>query len=203
MVGVVAAVPGSEHNKRGLTLDLAVARGRELARELIARCDVVIENYSPRVMDSWKLSYDDVRALNPRAIMVRSPAFGLSGPWRDRGGYAQTMEMASGLAWLTGWPDEPPEVPNGPMDPIAGTHATVALLLALEHRRRTGEGLLVEVPMIGGALNVAAEQVVEFSADGNLLQRQGNRSRFAAPQGAYLTNDVLPDGAGTAGCSSP
>ncbi len=186
---------GPNTNKRGLTLDLATERGRELAREVIARCDVVIENYSPRVMDAWGLSYDDVRAINPRAIMVRSPAFGLSGPWRDRGGYAQTMEMASGLAWLTGWPDEPPEVPNGPMDPIAGTHATVALLLALEHRRRTGEGLLVEVPMIGGALNVAAEQVIEFSAYGNLLQRQGNRSKFAAPQGAYLTNELLPDGA--------
>jgi crotonobetainyl-CoA:carnitine CoA-transferase CaiB-like acyl-CoA transferase len=185
---------GPNTNKRGLTLDLNADRGRELARELIAHCDIVVENYSPRVMEAWGLSYDEVHAINPQAIMVRSPAFGLSGPWRDRGGYAQTMEMASGLAWLTGWPDDPPEVPNGPMDPIAGTHATIALLLALEHRRRTGEGILVEVPMIGGALNVAAEQVVEYSAYGNLLERQGNRSAFAAPQGAYLTADLLPDG---------
>jgi crotonobetainyl-CoA:carnitine CoA-transferase CaiB-like acyl-CoA transferase len=185
---------GPNTNKRGLTLDLNIDRGRELARELISHCDIVVENYSPRVMEAWGLSYDDVHAVNPRAIMVRSPAFGLSGPWRDRGGYAQTMEMASGLAWLTGWPDDPPEVPNGPMDPIAGTHATIALLLALEHRRRTGEGILVEVPMIGGALNVAAEQVVEYSAYGTLLERQGNRSAFAAPQGAYLTADLLPDG---------
>ncbi len=185
---------GPNTNKRGLTLDLGADRGRELARELIARSDVVVENYSPRVMEGWGLSYEDVHAINPQAIMVRSPAFGLSGPWRDRGGYAQTMEMASGLAWLTGWPDDPPEVPNGPMDPIAGTHATIALLLALEHRRRTGEGVLVEVPMIGGALNVAAEQVVEYSAYGNLLERQGNRSFFAAPQGVYRTADLLPDG---------
>lgn len=185
---------GPNTNKRGLTLDLGGDRGRELARELIARSDVVVENYSPRVMEGWGLSYEDVHAINPQAIMVRSPAFGLSGPWRDRGGYAQTMEMASGLAWLTGWPNDPPEVPNGPMDPIAGTQATIALLLALEHRRRTGEGILVEVPMIGGALNVAAEQVVEYSAYGNLLERQGNRSFFAAPQGVYRTADLLPDG---------
>jgi crotonobetainyl-CoA:carnitine CoA-transferase CaiB-like acyl-CoA transferase len=104
------------------------------------------------------------------------------------------MEMASGLAWMTGHADEPPQIPNGPMDPIAGSHATIALLLALEHRRRTGEGMLLEVPMIGGALNVAAELVIEHSAHGVLLSRDGNRSPDAAPQGVYLTADHLPTG---------
>ena len=86
--------------------------------------------------------------------MVRAPAWGISGPWRDRTGYAQTMEMGAGLAWMTGWPDAAPEIPNGPMDPIAGNHGFIGLMMALEHRRRTGEGGLVEVPMIGGALNL-------------------------------------------------
>ncbi len=74
-------------------------------------------------------------------------------------------------------------MPNGPCDPIAGIHATFALLLALEHRRRTGEGLLIEVPMVDSALQVAAEQVIEYSAYGRELHRLGNRSRAAAPQG--------------------
>src|SRR5207248_2371577 len=81
--------------------------------------DIVVENYSPRVMEGWGLDWEEVHRINPRAIMVRAPAFGITGPWRDRTGYAQTMEMASGLAWMTGWADLPPERPNGPMDPLA------------------------------------------------------------------------------------
>ncbi|WP_131744829.1 CoA transferase [Frankia sp. Cppng1_Ct_nod] len=183
---------GPNTNKRGLTLDMSSERGRDLARGLIVHCDILIENFSPRVVEAWGLGYDEIRKVQPDIIMVRAPAFGTSGPWRDRTGYAQTMEMASGLAWMTGWGDAPPEIPNGPMDPIAGNHAVVATLLALEHRRRTGKGMFVEVPMIGGALNVAAEQVIEYSATGALLTRSGNRSPSAAPQGAYRTADVLP-----------
>ncbi len=185
---------GTNTSKRGLTLDLRKLRGIELARRLVAKCDVVLDNYSPRVMESWGLGYDEIRRLRADAIMVRMPAFGLSGPWRERTGYAQTMEQVSGLAWITGYPDQGPQIPNGPCDPIAGTHATAALLLALEHRRRTGKGMLVEVAMVGGALNIAAEQVIEYSATGTLLERTGNRGPTAAPQGVYLSADV--DGKG-------
>src|SRR5437899_11862176 len=101
--------------------------------------------------------------------MVRMPAFGLGGPWRDQVGYAQTMEQVSGLAWMTGFPDEQPRVPNGQADPAAGIHAAFACLLAVEHRRRTGEGQLVEVPMVRTALCSAAEQIVEYSSNHALL----------------------------------
>jgi crotonobetainyl-CoA:carnitine CoA-transferase CaiB-like acyl-CoA transferase len=185
---------GPNFGKRDLTLDMSSDRGRALARDLVGRSDIVVENFSPRVMESWGLGYDDIKAVNPTAIVVRAPAFGISGPWRDRTGYAQTMEMASGLAWLTGWPDAPPEIPNGPMGPVAGGHATVGLLVALEHRRRTGEGSLVEAPMIGGALNIAAELVIAHSAYGVLISRTGNRSPDAAPQGAYRCAGESLDG---------
>jgi crotonobetainyl-CoA:carnitine CoA-transferase CaiB-like acyl-CoA transferase len=181
---------GPNTNKRDLTLDLQKERGRELARQLISKCDLLLENYSPRVLEHWGLGYEEVHQLRPDIVMVRMPAFGLSGPWRDRTGYAQTMEQVSGMAWITGCRDQAPQIPNGPCDPIAGTHATAALLLALEYRRRTGKGMLVEVPMVGGALNIAAEQVVEFSAYGNLLERDGNRGPAAAPQNLYLSADV-------------
>jgi crotonobetainyl-CoA:carnitine CoA-transferase CaiB-like acyl-CoA transferase len=176
---------GTNTDKRGLTLDLQTDRGRELARALIGVCDVVVENYSPRVMENWGLDYETISALNPRAIMLRAPAFGLTGPWRDRVGFAQTMEQLTGLAWITGHPDDLPQVPNGPCDPIASAHALVALLLALEHRRKTGAGMLVEVAMVGGALNTAAEQIVDHSAYGRLMERMGNRSLHAAPQNFY------------------
>jgi crotonobetainyl-CoA:carnitine CoA-transferase CaiB-like acyl-CoA transferase len=176
-------------NKRGLTLDMSSTDGLDLARKLIARSDVVVENYSPRVMESWGLDRDNLLALNPELLVLRMPAFGLTGQWRDRVGFAQTMEQISGLAYLTGYPDGHPITPNGPCDPIAGMHAAIALMLGLEHRRRTGAGMQIESIMLGGALNVAAEQVTEYSAYGRLLQRDGNRSPWAAPQGVYLAAD--------------
>jgi len=168
--------------------------GRDLARLLIATCDVVVENYSPHVMESWGLGWEDVHELNPRAVMVRMPAYGLDGPWRDRGGYAQTMEMTSGMAWSTGWPDSTPEIPNGPCDPIAGSHATLGLILALERVAAGGDGTLVEAPMISAALSVAAEVVIEQSAYGADVGRAGNRSNVYAPQGIYPTSE--PDRVG-------
>ena len=78
---------------------------------------MIVENYSPRVMDSFGLSWDDVRAINPGAIMVRMPAFGLSGPWRDRTGFAMTMEQVSGMAWLCGFAEHAPGALFGPCDP--------------------------------------------------------------------------------------
>lgn len=172
-------------NKRGITLDLSRAEGLELAKRLITHADVVIENFTPRVMDNFGLTWEVVHQLNPRACMVRMPAFGLEGPWRDRPGFAQTMEQVSGMAWVTGFPDGPPIIPRGACDPLAGMHAVFALLVALEERDRTGEGRLVEVTMVEAALNAAAEQVIEYSATGRLLGREGNRSPVAAPQGLY------------------
>jgi crotonobetainyl-CoA:carnitine CoA-transferase CaiB-like acyl-CoA transferase len=184
---------GPNTNKRGVTIDMSKEEGRELAFRLIEHCDVVLENYTPRVMEHWGIDYEKLRAVRPDVVFLRMPAFGLKGPWRDRTGYAQTMEQASGLAWVTGFPDGPPVVPNGMCDPLAGTHATAALLIALDHRRRTGEGMQVEVAMIGGALNVAAEQVIEYTAYGHLMERDGNRG-LGAPQNLYLAADVGPGG---------
>jgi crotonobetainyl-CoA:carnitine CoA-transferase CaiB-like acyl-CoA transferase len=180
---------GINVNKRDVTLDLARPEGAALLRRLVATADIVVENYSPRVLDHFGLGWDDLRAVNPRLIMVRMPGFGLDGPWRDRVGFAQTMEMLSGMAWLTGYADGPPVTPRGPCDPLAGLHAAFALLCALDHRDRTGQGQLVEVAMIEAALNASAEQVVEFDAHGRLLQRQGNRGPTAAPQNVYGCRD--------------
>ena len=172
-------------NKRGLTLKLTDPRGVVLAKRLIARSDVVIENFTPRVMANFGLDWETIHALNPRAIFVRMPAFGLDGPWRDHTGFAQTMEQLTGLAWLTGHADDQPRIQRGPCDPLAGMHASFATLVALSEREVTGEGALVECTMVECALNAAAEQLIEFTAYGNLMQRDGNRCPEAAPQGLY------------------
>jgi crotonobetainyl-CoA:carnitine CoA-transferase CaiB-like acyl-CoA transferase len=171
-------------NKRSVTLDLSEARGRDLALRLAARSDVVVENFTPRVMEHFDLSYDDLRAVNPRIIMVRMPGFGLEGPWRERPGFAATMEQVSGLAWITGYTDGLPSIP-GICDPLAGMHAAFAVLTALEHRARTGEGQLIELAMIDLAANLVVEQVLEHSVYGSLMDRQGNHQPGSGHQGVY------------------
>ncbi|WP_131823509.1 CaiB/BaiF CoA transferase family protein, partial [Mycobacterium talmoniae] len=177
-------------NKKGLTLDLHHPRGREVLSRLIGSCDVVVENFTPRVLDQIGLDFAAVQAIRPDAILMRMPGFGLDGPWRDNPAFAYVIESAAGLAWLTGYPDRNPYDPYSVGDPNAGIHAVNALLLALEHRRRTGEGTLVEAAMVDAALNVAAEQLVEYGAHGALLERDGNRGPTAAPQNLYRSADV-------------
>jgi crotonobetainyl-CoA:carnitine CoA-transferase CaiB-like acyl-CoA transferase len=172
-------------NKRGLTLDLGRPEGVALAKRLIAHCDGVIENFTPRVLEGWGLGWEAISAANPRAILVRMPAFGLSGPWRDHTGFAQTMEQLSGLAWITGHADDQPRIQRGPCDPLSGMHAAWAFLVALEEREATGRGVHVECTMVEAALNAAAEAIVEFGATGRVQERMGNRSRDVAIQGLY------------------
>jgi crotonobetainyl-CoA:carnitine CoA-transferase CaiB-like acyl-CoA transferase len=176
---------GANNTKRGITIDLASEAGHDLFLKLVAESDAVIENYSVRVMDNFGLSFDALKAANPGIVLTRMPAYGLDGPWRDRTGFAQTMESITGMAWVTGWADGPPVLPRGPCDPLASAHAVFATILALAERDRTGEGRLVEATMIEAALNAAAEVVVEYGASGTDLTRNGNRGPYAAPQNVY------------------
>lgn len=172
-------------NKRDVTVDLRRPEGLDAARRLVAWADLVVENFSPRVMEQFGLGWDDVARINPAAVMVRMPAFGLSGPWRDRTGFAMTVEQASGMAWRTGYVDDLPMDVGGVCDPAGGMTAVVAALAALHRRDRSGAGSLVEVPLVEVALNATAEQVIEHAEDGILLSREGNRGPDAAPQGIY------------------
>jgi crotonobetainyl-CoA:carnitine CoA-transferase CaiB-like acyl-CoA transferase len=176
---------GANSGKRAITLDLTVPDGVALFERLLATADVLIENYTPRVMPQFGLDWDRVHAVNPDVLMVRMPAFGLDGPWRDHTGFAQTMECVSGMAWRTGFADGPPVLVRGACDPLAGMHAVIATLLALRERDEHGGGRLVEAVMVEAALNAAAEQVVEYAATHTLLTRDGNRGPGAAPQGLY------------------
>ncbi len=172
-------------NKRGITLDLSSPDGRRLVEGLIGWADVLVENFTPRVVEAWRLGWDDVRAINERIVMCRMPAFGLDGPWRDRVGFAQTMEQVSGLSWCTGYEGGAPMMPQGPCDPLGGQHAAFAVLGALRQAELTGQGVFIECPLVESALNLAAEQVIEYAAYGNTNDRIGNRSRERAPQGVY------------------
>ena len=179
---------GTNLNKRDLTLDLTSDRGLDIARRLAARADVVVENFSPRVVEQFGLDYDSLVSLKPDVIAVRMPGYGLHGPWRDYVGWALNFEQTAGMSAVTGYADGPPCNPQGPADPIVGVHAGVALLAALEHRNRTGEGQLIEIAQIEVAAAVTAEPVIEYSLNGVVRPRAGNRRRGYL-QGVYPTAD--------------
>ena len=175
---------GTNLNKRDVTLDLTSAAGRQLLGRLLEDADVVLENFSARVVEQFGLDYEQVREITPDVIMVRMPGFGLVGPWRDYVGWAMVIEQATGMASVTGPPDRPMH-PGGPADPIIGMHAAVAVQAALAHRDRTGEGQLIEVAQLETGANLTAELVLEWSAQHRAMPRRGNRDPHAAPQGVY------------------
>ncbi len=172
-------------NKRSVTLDLSSKDGRDLFLALLADSDAVIENFSPRVMENFGLTAEVLLEKNPRLVVARMPGFGLTGPWRDRVGFAPTMEQIAGLAWVTGLPDGPPLAPRGACDPLAGIHAAFAMLAALLFADRTGTGQLVELPMIESVLNVTAIQPIEHEVFGLTMSRQGNRGHGWAIQNLH------------------
>src|SRR4029078_3708157 len=125
---------------------------------------------------------------------VRMPAFGLTGPWRDRPGFAQTMEQITGMAWVTGYEGGTPITPGGPVDPMVGAHAALAIVAALAHRDRTGEGQLVEIPLLEFATAVTAEQVIRYAIDGTLFDRRGTGGVYrTAGEDEWVSVDVATD----------
>jgi crotonobetainyl-CoA:carnitine CoA-transferase CaiB-like acyl-CoA transferase len=173
-------------NKRGIAVDLTRPEGIEVALALFDRADLVFENFTPRVLDQFGLGWERLHARNRGLSLVRMPAFGLDGPWRDRPGFAQTMEAVSGLAAATGWPGGPPVLVGGAGDPIAGLHAAFAAMVALAARHERGHGHLVEATMIEAVLNVAAAAPLAHQLTGRTAGRRGNRSLGGpVPQGVY------------------
>jgi crotonobetainyl-CoA:carnitine CoA-transferase CaiB-like acyl-CoA transferase len=170
--------------KESLGLDLSTTEGRELLAQLISGADVVAENFTPRVMESFGFGYDRVRSLNPRIVMVRMPAFGLEGPCRDHVGFAYSVEQVAGLA-QNGWEGGPLVQPAGIVDIVNGQHALIATLAALRHREQSGRGQMIEVAQVETVACLTADQVIEYQLTGRCRPRIGNRSTSHAPQGSY------------------
>ena len=176
--------------KRDVTLDLGSPAGRALLLRLVERADVLIENYAPRVLERFDLDYPAIRTAKPDIVMLRMPAYGLEGPGRDHVGWAMAIAQAAGISWLTGDPtDERPRNPGAFVDPAVAMHALVALQAALAHRRRTGEGQQIEMAQLETAICMCPEPVIEYSMNGKIQSRRGNRSPSIAPQGIYSCRD--------------
>jgi crotonobetainyl-CoA:carnitine CoA-transferase CaiB-like acyl-CoA transferase len=175
--------------KREITLDLGREEGREIFRDLVRDADILIENFSPRVMTNFGLGWDELVKLRPELLMVRMPGFGLDGPWRDWVAYALVLEQVAGMCWVTGHEGGDPLNPGGFLDCVVSMHAATALQAALLHREKTGRGQLIEMPQLETAICLTAEQIIANSMTGEVQGRHGNRHRIYAPQGSYPGND--------------
>ena len=174
------------HGKRSLALDVAAPGGRELFLALAARSDVVVQNFAPRVMGNLGIDYEALRAVNPGIILASMPAFGLSGPLRDRISYGPGIDAMSGLSHLTGYADGPPMKPgNFFCDQQAGVLAAFAVCAALRHAERTGEGQHLELAMIEGEFQVLADAYMDFVMNGRERMRCGNDHPAMEPHGVF------------------
>lgn len=174
-------------NKRDIALDLATDEGRRLFLDLAAGADVVIENNSARVMPNLGLSYEELRKVNPRLVMVSISGFGATGARRDWIAYGSNIEAASGLASTNGYPDDERPYRTGSFiaDPIAGGHAAIAAVAALERLERTGRGSHVDIALTESAMTFMVAAFAHYHERGEPMPRRGNIEPAAAPAGAY------------------
>ncbi|MQY24129.1 CaiB/BaiF CoA transferase family protein [Nocardia macrotermitis] len=178
-------------NKRSITLDLGDPRGRELLRELIIGADVVIENFRPGVMERWDLGYEDIRRLNPRAIMLRVSAYGQSGPLADQPGFARVAHAYAGLSLLAGEPDGTPVTPGSTSlgDYLTGLYGVIGVLLALRAREVTGRGQCVDLALYESIFRVLDEIAPAYQQFGFVRERMGADTVNVVPHSHYRTAD--------------
>jgi crotonobetainyl-CoA:carnitine CoA-transferase CaiB-like acyl-CoA transferase len=178
----------ANRGKRGVTLDLASARGIEILKRLLKVSDILVENFSPGVMNRLGLSYEAVSAINPRMIMISMPSFGLDGPECNARGYGNTVEAMAGVTGLTGYHDGGGQrytLSNALGDPVGGLHGVFALMVALRERERSGRGQLIELAQVEALIPFVAEAILEYQFTGKAPAARGNRHREHAPHGIY------------------
>ncbi len=173
-------------NKFGLSLDLSKPEARAVALELACWADVVIESFMPGQMAKFGLGYERLSALNPALVMVSTSLMGQTGPYAQFSGYGNVGAALAGYQMLVGHPGELPIGPFGPYTDYVGPRfAIVTLLAALDHRRRTGEGCLIDVSQAEAGVAFLAPQVAEYAASGRSAGALGNRDPYCAPHGVF------------------
>jgi crotonobetainyl-CoA:carnitine CoA-transferase CaiB-like acyl-CoA transferase len=177
-------------NKRAATLDLSTPDGQAILVRLAAESDVIIENFRPGTLERWNLGWDALSAANPALILARVTGFGQVGPSARRPGFGTLAEAMSGFAALTGEPDGPPTLPPfGLADGIAALATAFAVMTALEARRTSGRGQVVDLAIIEPILWLLGPQISAWDQLGQVQPRTGNRSDNNAPRNLYRTAD--------------
>jgi benzylsuccinate CoA-transferase BbsF subunit len=172
--------------KRMLTLDPACDAGRRVLLDLVRWADVVTESFAPGTMARWNLDYDALRAVKPDLVMLSTCLMGQSGPLATFAGYGNLAAAISGFSNLGGWPDRPPSGPfSAYTDYVSPRFIAAAILAALDHRRRTGEGQFVDLSQAEASLHFLAPAILDYTVNGRVAGRIGNRDPDHAPHGVY------------------
>jgi formyl-CoA transferase len=178
--------PVIARNKKSVTLDLRKPEGQALARTLIGKADVLIENFRPGTMEKWGLSYESLAAENPRLIMARISGFGQTGPYAKRAGFGLIGEAMGGMRAVTGEPDRPPSRAGISIgDSLTAMHAAMGVLMAVHARERTGRGQVVDAALYESVLAVMENLVTEYDLTGYVRERSGSILPGIAPSNVY------------------
>lgn len=178
-------------NKRAMTLVLSTPTGRDLLLRLVAQSDVLVENFRPGVLERWGLGPDDLHAVNPGLVILRTTGFGQTGPYRERRAFGTLVEAMSGFAHQTGQPDGPPTLPPfGLADGVAGLAGAFAVLSALRHREQeSGQGQVIDLSLLEPLMSILGPGPSAYDQLGHVPGRHGNRSTNNAPRNTYRTRD--------------
>lgn len=177
-------------NKRSVTCNLRIPEGQELARQLIAKADILIENFKPGTLEKWGLSPEDLHAESPGLIIARMSGYGQDGPYSNRAGFGGIGEAMGGWRYIVGDPDRPPArmgVSIG--DTLCASYGTMGVLAALHHREKTGEGQVIDTALYEAVLQVMEGLVPEYDQNDFVRERSGSILPGIAPSNVYQCSD--------------
>lgn len=178
-------------NKKSVTIDLRQDEGVQLFLRLVAKSDVLIENFRPGTMEEWGLTWEALSEANPRLVILRVSGYGQTGPYRRRSGFAHIAQAFGGLNYLAGFPGETPVLPGTvPLgDYIASLYGAIGIMVALRHREKTGRGQIIDVGIYEAIFRMMEEIASVYGVSGKIREREGSGSFVAVPHGHFRTKD--------------
>lgn len=177
--------------KKSVTIDLRVSKGTELFRKLVAKSDVLVENFRPGTLEKWGLGWEVLHRDNPGLVMLRVTGYGQTGPYRHRAGFAHIAHAFGGLSYLAGFPGQTPVVPGStPLgDYMSGLYGTIGVMLALRHKRKTGRGQMIDIGIYEAVFRQLDELAPAYGLFGKVREREGAGTVIAVPHGHFRTRD--------------
>jgi succinyl-CoA:(S)-malate CoA-transferase subunit B len=178
-------------NKKSVTLDLRKPEGAAILKRLVAKADVLVENFQPGTLEAWGLGWDVLSRLHAGLVMVRISGFGQTGPYRSRPGFGRIANAFGGLAYLAGYPDRPPVTPGSATIPdyLAGLYGALGVMLALRARETTGRGQFVDIGLYEPVFRILDELAAAYHHRGFVRERMGPGTVNAVPHSHYPTKD--------------
>ncbi|MCA3130971.1 MAG: CaiB/BaiF CoA transferase family protein [Betaproteobacteria bacterium] len=178
-------------NRKSVTLDLRQEQGVALFLRLVAKCDVLVENFRPGTLEGWGITTERLREANPGLVVLRVSGYGQSGPYRRRPGFSHIAHAFSGLSYLAGFPGETPVVPGtSPLgDYVSGLYGAIGILIALRHKQKTGRGQVIDLGTYEAVFRILDELAPAYGLYGKVREAEGSGSYVAVPHGHFRTRD--------------